>query len=251
LPSSLIEAITLRLATDSEATPKPTNLRPEILDEATSVALEMTKKDPTFLGGMLADIEDPVTQKTLKERGVLPDEKSLDEQAAYVTGLIRDVDVTKGVGAFNNLARQLGSIIDSAVNIVTLGSVDPQLATDRKAAFRALNMVAVSNLNLLLEANPGKENVQLQENLKKFLFDIEQAPFESPSSYNSQVKDLLQARIDSPDTSFAEKKEAQTALLKMARIGLDIDNIVRQFEGGVGGSGANTDIDLSNPAFYE
>ena len=41
------------------------------------------------------------------------------------------------------------------------------------------------------------------------------------------------------------------ALLKMARIGLDIDNIVRQFEGGVGGSGANTDIDLSNPAFYE
>ena len=261
LPSSLVEAITLRLATDSEATPKPTNLRPEILDEATSVALEMTKKDPTFLGGMLADIEDPVTQKTLKERGVLPDEKSLDEQAAYVTGLIRDVDVTKGVGAFNNLARQLGSIIDSAVNIVTLGSVDPQLATDRKAAFRALNMVAVSNLNLLLEANPGKENVQLQENLKKFLFDIEQAPFESPSSaldayrqsqsYNSQVKDLLQARIDSPDTSFAEKKEAQTALLKMARIGLDIDNIVRQFEGGVGGSGANTDIDLSNPAFYE
>ena len=261
LPSSLIEAITLRLATDSEATPKPTNLRPEILDEATSVALEMTKKDPTFLGGMLADIEDPVTKKTLKERGVLPDDTNLDEQAAEVTSLIRDVDVTKGVGAFNNLARQLGSIADSAVNIVTLGSVDPQLATDRKAAFRALNMVAVSNLNLLLEANPGKENVQLQENLKKFLFDIEQAPFESPSSaldayrqsqsYNSQVKDLLQARIDSPDTSFAEKKEAQTALLKMARIGLDIDNIVRQFEGGVGGSGANTDIDLSNPAFYE
>ena len=261
LPSSLIEAITLRLATDSEATPKPTNLRPEILDEATSVALEMTKKDPTFLGGMLADIEDPVTQKTLKERGVLPDEKSLDEQAAYVTGLIRDVDVTKGVGAFNNLARQLGSIIDSAVNIASLGSADPQLSTERKAAFRALNMVAVSNLNLLLEANPGKENVQLQENLKKFLFDIEQAPFESPSAalnaykqsqlYNRQVKDLLQARIDSADTSFAEKKEAQTALLKMAAIGLDIDNIVRQFEGSVGGSGPNTDIDLSNPAFYE
>ena len=261
LPSSLVEAITLRLATDSEATPKPTNLRPEILDEATSVALEMTKKDPTFLGGMLADIEDPVTQKTLKERGVLPDEKSLDEQAAEVTGLIRDVDVTKGVGAFNNLARQLGSIIDSAVNIASLGSADPQLSTERKAAFRALNMVAVSNLNLLLEANPGKENVQLQENLKKFLFDIEQAPFESPSAalnaykqsqlYNRQVKDLLQARIDSADTSFAEKKEAQTALLKMAAIGLDIDNIVRQFEGSVGGSGPNTDIDLSNPAFYE
>ena len=122
-------------------------------------------------------------------------------------------------------------------------------------------MLAVVNLNLLLEANPGKENVQLQENLKKFLFDIEQAPFESPSAalnaykqsqlYNRQVKDLLQARIDSADTSFAEKKEAQTALLKMAAIGLDIDNIVRQFEGSVGGSGPNTDIDLSNPAFYE
>ena len=262
LPSSLIEAITLRLATDSEATPKPTNLRPEILNEATSVALEMTERDPTFLGGMLALAQEDVgTQKTLKERGVLPDEKSLDEQAAEVASLIGDVDITKGVGAFNNLARQLGSIADSAVNIITLGSVDPQLATERKAAFRALNMLAVVNLNLLLEANPGKENVQLQENLKKLLFDVEQAPFESPSAalvayqqaqaYNSQVKDLLQARIDSGDSSFAEEKEAKDALLKMKKIGSDIDLIVRQFEGGPGGSGANTDIDLSNPAFYE
>ena len=175
--------------------------------------------------------------------------------------MIGDVDITKGVGAFNNLARQLGSIADSAVNIITLGSVDPQLATERKAAFRALNMLAVVNLNLLLEANPGKENVQLQENLKKLLFDVEQAPFESPSAalvayqqaqaYNSQVKDLLQARIDSGDSSFAEEKEAKDALLKMKKIGSDIDLIVRQFEGGPGGSGANTDIDLSNPAFYE
>ena len=75
--------------------------------------------------------------------------------------------------------------------------------------------------------------------------------YKQAQEYNSQVKDLLQARINSKDSSFAEEKEAKDALLKMKKIGSDIDLIVRQFESGVGGSGPNTDIDLSNPAFYE
>ena len=181
-------------------------LRPEILEEAQRVAVNLAETNPGFVGGALSPdaLADPDTRQILVGRRAIRPPRDLDAEIKEAVDILEGVDITKGPGAFNQVIRTFGSQFDKAANIFggLIGkNIDPGIATEEMAAFNALRTLAVQNLLVLLESQPGKDNVQLQTKMESLLTNIEQDPGMSPSTFAALL-----------ETSLLYNKQVQQAL---------------------------------------
>ena len=201
LDSKLVEAITVRSLGGQDV-----GLRPEILEEAQRVAVNLAETNPGFVGGALSPdaLADPDTRQILVGRRAIRPPRDLDAEIKEAVDILEGVDITKGPGAFNQVIRTFGSQFDKAANIFggLIGkNIDPGIATEEMAAFNALRTLAVQNLLVLLESQPGKDNVQLQTKMESLLTNIEQDPGMSPSTFAALL-----------ETSLLYNKQVQQAL---------------------------------------
>ena len=227
LQTNVIEAIVIR-----KLRGLPVNLRPELEAEALKQAVEIGAKNPSFLGGAFATAE--VLDPESRAAALLPKEPDLDALAAEIPGLIADIDVSKTVGTQNAILGKIGGVIDMAVEAVT--GTDPGLSADYQAGLNALSNLAVTNLLLLLETQPGKENVNLQTQMQSLLNDIQDNPFaatgqqisryQANQRFNAQVVGLLEQQLKEGGLSAVEQKEIQNNLLKLKGISNDIGKVL-------------------------
>jgi hypothetical protein len=227
LQTNVIEAIVIR-----KLRGLPTNLRPELESEALKQAVEIGAKNPSFLGGAFATAE--VLDPESRAAALLPKEPDLDALAAEIPGLIADIDVSKTVGTQNAILGQIGGVIDMAIEAVT--GTDPGLSADYQAGLNALSNLAVTNLLLLLDTQPGKENVNLQTQMQTLLNDIQDNPlaatgqqisrYQANQRFNAQVVGLLEQELKEGGLSAVEQKEIQNNLLKLKGISNDIGKVL-------------------------
>ena len=227
LQTNVIEAIVIR-----KLRGLPVNLRPELEAEALKQAVEIGAKNPSFLGGAFATAE--VLDPESRAAALLPKEPDLDALAAEIPGLIADIDVSKTVGTQNAILGKIGGVIDMAIEAVT--GTDPGLSADYQAGLNALSNLAVTNLLLLLETQPGKENVNLQTQMQSLLNDIQDNPFaatgqqisryQANQRFNAQVVGLLEQQLKEGGLSAVEQKEIQNNLLKLKGISNDIGKVL-------------------------
>ena len=227
LQTNVIEAIVIR-----KLKGLPVNLRPELEEEALKQAVEIGAKNPSFLGGAFASEE--VLDPASRASQLLPEEPDLDALAAEIPGLIADIDVSKTVGTQNAILGKLGGVVDMAIEAVT--GTDPGLSADYQAGLNALSNLAVTNLLLLLETQPGKENVNLQTQMQSLLNDIQDNPlaptgaqirrYEANQRFNAQVVGLLEQELGKGDLSAVEQKEIQNNLLKLKGISNDLGKVL-------------------------
>ena len=227
LQTNVIEAIVIR-----KLRGLPVNLRPELEAEALKQAVEIGAKNASFLGGAFATEE--VLDPKSRAAALLPKEPDLDALAAEIPGLIADIDVSKTVGTQNAILGKLGGVVDMAIEAVT--GTDPGLSADYQAGLNALSNLAVTNLLLLLETQPGKENVNLQTQMQSLLNQIQDNPlaptgqqisrYQANQRFNSQVVGLLEQQLKEGGLSAAERKEIQTSLLKLKGISNDLGKVL-------------------------
>ena len=227
LQTNVIEAIVIR-----KLRGLPVNLRPELEAEALKQAVEIGAKNPSFLGGAFATAE--VLDPESRAAALLPKDPDLDALAAEIPGLIADIDVSKTVGTQNAILGQIGGVIDMAIEAVT--GTDPGLSADYQAGLNALSNLAVTNLLLLLDTQPGKENVNLQTQMQTLLNDIQDNPlaatgqqisrYQANQRFNAQVVGLLEQQLKEGGLSAVEQKEIQNNLLKLKGISNDIGKVL-------------------------
>ena len=236
LDSKLVEAITVR-SLGGQAV----GLRPEILEEAQRVAVNLAETNPRFVGGALSPdaLADPETREILQDRGAIRPARDLDAEVTGLVDVLEGVDITKGPGAYNQLVRTLGSKVDQAADIfggIIGKNIDPGIATEEIAAFNALRTLAVQNLMILLESQPGRDNVQLQEKMESLLTNIEQQPSMSPSAfarlletsllYNKQVQQSLTGGKALEDLTEAEFNSVK----QIAGIGRSLERVIETLQ---------------------
>lgn len=227
LQTNVIEAVVIR-----KLKGLPVNLRPELEEEALKQAVEIGAKNPSFLGGAFASEE--VLDPASRASQLLPEEPDLDALAAEIPGLIADIDVSKTVGTQNAILGKLGGVMDMAIE--TLTGTDPRMSSDYQAGLTALSTLAKSNLLLLLDTQPGKENLNLQQQMQSLLNDIENAPlaptgtqisrYEASQRFNAQVVALLEIQLKTEDLSAAEQKQIRNNLLKLKGISNDLGKVL-------------------------
>jgi len=227
LQTNVIEAVVIR-----KLKGLPVNLRPELEEEALKQAVEIGAKNPSFLGGAFAteEVLDPASRASQ----LLPKEPDLDALAAEIPGLIADIDVSKTVGTQNAIFGKVGGVVDMAIE--TLTGTDPGLSADYQAGLTALSTLAKTNLILLLETQPGKENVNLQTQMQSLLNDIETTPlaptgtqirrYEANQRFNAQVVGLLEQQLEIGDLSAVEQKQIRNSLLKLKGISNDLGKVL-------------------------
>ena len=251
LDSKLVEAITVR-SLGGQAV----GLRPEILEEAQRVAVNLAETNPGFVGGALSPdaLADPETRQILVGRRAIRPPRDLDAEIKEAIDIIGDVDITQGVGAFNQFVMNFGSKFDKAANLLggLIGkNIDPGIATEEMAAFNTLRTLAVQNLLVLLESQPGKDNVQLQTKMESLLTNIEQDPGMSPSTfaallktsllYNKQVQQSLignRALEDLTNSEFEDIKQ-------IAVIGATLERVISDIEKQADPQIAGEELDLN------
>ena len=251
LDSKLVEAITIRSLSG-----EPVGLRPEILEEAQRIAVDLAETNPRFAGGALnpENLADPEIRQILADRRAIRAPRDLDAEIKEAIDIIGDVDITQGVGAFNQFVMNFGSKFDKAANLLggLIGkNIDPGIATEEMAAFNALRTLAVQNLLVLLESQPGKDNVQLQTKMESLLTNIEQDPGMSPSTfaallktsllYNKQVQQSLignRALEDLTNSEFEDIKQ-------IAVIGATLERVISDIEKQADPQIAGEELDLN------
>ena len=220
---------------------EPVGLRPEILEEAQRIAVDLAETNPRFAGGALnpENLADPEIRQILADRRAIRAPRDLDAEIKEAIDIIGDVDITQGVGAFNQFVMAFGSKFDKAANLLggLVGkNIDPGIATEEMAAFNTHRTLAVQNLLVLLESQPGKDNVQLQTKMESLLTNIEQDPGMSPSTfaallktsllYNKQVQQSLignRALEDLTNPEFEDIKQ-------IAVIGATLERVISDIE---------------------
>ena len=248
ISSGVVETVALRLAQGHNV-----GLRTEYIDEIRRVAAEKAEQDPSFLGGMYRLADEPGSEpgKRLRAAGLIVDEPTVEDDLAGVRSQIADLDIAAGVGPFNAAVRNIGGKVDSLVNLVTLGEFDPAFSTgtDNVEVYETLSGLAAENLILLLDAIAGKENVQLQNELKSTLTDVRDRQYATPAQllasfkasrrYNNRVQELLQVESQKPDISSEESKAVRDRLMKIGAVGQELDVVIAKL-GPIAGEPANT-----------